>query len=664
MVQPSVYKSFLFFLVILFASSSFFAQCTIDPNIDYSPDTWGILPLPGTTLPNAVEGQFFEFNFNFKAPKEVQDVVDAGYMPNCLGYCFMDIDEVAIIDIDGMPPGLDKYCYNNSNCVWDGEEHGCVTVKGTPTTPGIYTVDITMEGRVTVLFGAHTERKELIMTYYITVEPKPCVLSAYTQSSNESFTGSYNGTASVFASSDAEPITYQWSNGSQNNQVLGLTSGTYTVTMNDQRGCVLIDTVVIGADSTVVADPCANFAVNLNTQNTTNTDQNNGSVQAFVLGGSAPYSYNWSNNTNSNSIENLTPGSYSVTVSDQANCTYTASTIVQSNAVNTNCPGFEAQISLINHESDLNEGDGALQVNVQGGNEPYSYAWSNGQTSVQATGLSTGLQSVLVQDAQGCIDADTFVVELIDSSGLICDYNIFFTTTNEQTQGSNDGIASAIGYGGSLPYTYQWSNAATSSEINNLPPGIYRLTVTDAVGCEEVDSIKIFEFGDTTCALNLSTLVIPESILGNNDGSASILANGGSAPYTYQWNTGLTASTAYNLASNNYSVTVTDAALCAQSLILHVPNGPVSNNIETATDLVLYPNPTNALITIDHITEGSTIELFDVQGKIISTQKTNNSSYRLNLSALMIPKGVYILQVKSPSKIWRKKVLFQGIAEP
>src|SRR5690606_26477012 len=195
---------------------------------------------------------------------------------------------------------------------------------------------------------------------------------------------------------------------------------------------------------------------------------------------------------------------------------------------------------------------GEASVIVSGGTMPYEYLWSDGQTTATATQLVAGDYSVLVTDANGCsitqdytIDEPELLTVTIDSTNITC-----FNAAN--------GTATAIVAGGVLPYQYAWSNGETTDMIENLTPGAYTVTITDANGCTATATVII------TQPLQLTGFIAQTNVScnGGSNGTATANANGGTAPYTYLWSNGLTTQTITGLTAGSYNVTITDVNGC------------------------------------------------------------------------------------------------------
>jgi gliding motility-associated-like protein len=199
--------------------------------------------------------------------------------------------------------------------------------------------------------------------------------------------------------------------------------------------------------------------------------------------------------------------------------------------------------------------DGSATVSVSTGTPPYTYNWSNGGTTQTTNGLSAGTYTVTVTDATNCQGTATVTItepailnaSILSSSDALCN-------------GAPSGTAEATAAGGTSPYSYLWSNGGTSSLQSTFTAGNYTLVVTDTNGCTDSANVTIAE----PPAIVLSAQATAASCVGEAQGSASVTASGGTAPYTYSWNSNpvQTTATATNLAGGNYNVTVTDNNGC------------------------------------------------------------------------------------------------------
>ncbi len=268
-------------------------------------------------------------------------------------------------------------------------------------------------------------------------------------------------------------FTYQWSNGSTNAQIDSLTGGSYTVTISDGAGCTATKTLVVGKTtnvlsfSTISSNDACNKAI--------------GSAKAIgATGGKAPYSYNWSNGQNTDSISGLIKGMYSVTVTDSLGCTANQSI----NIDDESAPAISLSSSNL---SCFNDSSGTAMVRINGGTKPYTYLWSNGSTDSTNSNLSANrTYTVTITDSNNCSTIDS--VLLSEPAALLVDSLFQFNSNSDSTC---DESAALIVSGGTPAYSFLWNNGAVDSALTDLCAGQYSVTVTDANGCMLSDSLLI-----------------------------------------------------------------------------------------------------------------------------------------------------------------------------
>jgi hypothetical protein len=182
---------------------------------------------------------------------------------------------------------------------------------------------------------------------------------------------------------------------------------------------------------------------------------------------------------------------------------------------------------------------------------------SNGTTTASNNNLIAGNYTVTVTDDHGC--TATTSVTITEPTLLMATIS---ASTNVSCFGGNNGSATVTAAGGVAPYTYNWSNGTTTAVNSHLIAGTYTVTVTDDHGCTATTSVTITEL---TATISASTNV---SCFSGNDGSATVTAAGGVAPYTYNWSNGTTTATNNNLIAGTYTVTVTDDHGCTATTLL------------------------------------------------------------------------------------------------
>ena len=386
---------------------------------------------------------------------------------------------------------------------------------------------------VTVTSGAETATSSVTIS-------QPGSAVSITANSTATTCGQSNGSASASASGGTPGYSYQWSNGGSGSSIAGLSSGTYTVTATDSNGCTSTASVTVGASTNVSAFVSA--------VNVSCNGGNNGFASASSsFGGTAPYSFAWSNGANTSTIFGLTAGTYEVTVTDINGCSGTASTTI------SEPPALLANASATN--TSCGQNNGSASANASGGTPGYSYAWSNGGNTATITNLATGAYTVTVTDANGCSVSQTVNV---GNSGNISGNA---TATDVSCFGGNDGTATANGTSGTAPYSFSWSNGGNTQTITGLTAGTYGVTITDANGCTATTSATVNE---PSSAVGVSASGTATTC-GQSNGSASAAASGGTPGYTYAWSNGGSGSSISGLAAGTYTVTATDANGCSET---------------------------------------------------------------------------------------------------
>ncbi len=195
---------------------------------------------------------------------------------------------------------------------------------------------------------------------------------------------------------------------------------------------------------------------------------NNGTATATPSNGTAPFTYAWSSGGNTQTISNLTAGTYTVTVTGAGNCTGTSTRIVTAPAV------LSGSTTVTNASNGQN--NGAINLTVSGGTPAFTYLWSNGANTEDVANLAVGTYTVTVTDSKGCT-----VIKSATVSTSSTPITLSFLVTNA-SNGQNNGAIDLTVSGGTAPFTYLWSNGATTQDLANIAAGTYNVTVTGATG--------------------------------------------------------------------------------------------------------------------------------------------------------------------------------------
>lgn len=379
--------------------------------------------------------------------------------------------------------------------------------------------------------------------------------------------GGNDGMASASATGSVGPYTFLWSGGQTTAQISGLTAGNYTVTISDAHGCTATAQGIVSEPGLLQTSGMAGMVSCFG--------GNNASASVTATGGSGGYTYLWSGGQSTAQVSGLSAGNYTVTVSDAHGCT-----AVQSLSVDQS--SLMVSTAAAGETSCFGGSDGTTSVQTSGGQAPYQYLWSNGQTLDALTGLPAGPYSVTATDALGCSSTANTSVNQPSPVTLSA------LPGASSCAGGSDGTLIAQPGGGIGPYTIWWSTEQTGPMLSGLPAGNYTLIATDAHGCTATASTVVSE----PSALQGSLAVQDATCLGSADGTATVAMQGGTPPYSYAWQNGQTGATAQQLTAGSYQVTVTDAHGCTLSASGSVGQPTTLSGATQAQDADCYGSAT------------------------------------------------------------------------
>gem|GEM_PF-744659 len=388
-----------------------------------------------------------------------------------------------------------------------------------------------------------TDANGCIATGTVTISNNT-TLAVMTSITNQiSCNGDCTGAATVMGTGGALPYGYQWSNGSTLQSTTGLCAGNYSVTVTGSDGCLAVATLTITEPDVLTANLTINNNVSCN-------GFSDGSATVITTGGTNPYTYTWTDGTNGMSNNGLNAGTHQVTVVDANGCSTIESIVIsEPGGITITVDGTTA--------ANCSACDGGATITISGGQLPYIYQWSNGESTEDVTALCGGIATVTVTDDNGC--SSTMSVNIGSNSTLTI--NSLTVTSTINCNASCDGAAAVVPSGGTAPFTYQWDdpNMQVTATATGLCAGTYNVTVLDASGCVAAGSIAISEPDVLVTAASVNNNV---SCTGGSDGSATVLETGGTAPYSYQWDNNEVGNTATLLDAGTHSVTVTDSNGC------------------------------------------------------------------------------------------------------
>lgn len=282
------------------------------------------------------------------------------------------------------------------------------------------------------------------------------------------------GSIEVSVNSIYEPFAFEWNTGATEGVLNELTAGSYSATIEDSQGC-------FGSFNVVLTDPDP-IALSGLTQNAVACTE--GSIEVSASGGVGGFQYYWSTGSTSQSIFNLTPGSYSVNVIDGNGCSVSENFTLNNEG---ELDGLVASLSGVDPLC-FGESNGEIEAIIDSDNSPFQYQWSNGVTAETLTGLEAGEYSVTITDASGCFGS--FSTTLSNPTPLALEYK------TSPPEGCLAGSIQLTPLGGTGPFRFNWTNGSTGAELMNIPPGDYEVTATDANGCTVSESFVIEDNGD------------------------------------------------------------------------------------------------------------------------------------------------------------------------
>ncbi|MFZ9846556.1 MAG: gliding motility-associated C-terminal domain-containing protein [Flavobacteriales bacterium] len=427
------------------------------------------------------------------------------------------------------------------------------------------------------------------------------------------------GTAEVSAAGGNAPYSFNWFTASNQTTAIAtsLCSGIQSVEITDGDGCVDTTTVQINLSNSQMAISMVHSTSNLCNGSC------DGTATTSVSGGNAPYTFDWftaGNQTDTLAI-NLCAGVNEVKVTDADGCIDTAQVFINQptrvsgsgTSTNPNCNG---------------ECNGTATMVPAGGAGGYTHHWNTGSSISSIINLCAGTYTDTITDANGCKDTAMVII----NDPVVLQANP--TSTRVSCFGDANGTVSSIPSGGTGSYTYQWNDTgnSTTSSVSGLNAGVYQIIVSDSLGCLDTSSVTV----NSPTQLNASITDTNYTVCVCN-GSATVTASGGTAPYTYLWNDLLAQTTtqASNLCVGNYSVIVTDSSLCKDTIDIAI--------LDTSTSFKAVTVDSIAVTCFADCDGSATVR--GVNGTNPYTYLWNDPMAQTDSIAINLCAGTYIAQV-------------------
>lgn len=434
--------------------------------------------------------------------------------------------QIFLQPLNGLPPF--SYQWSSTNGV-TGSANGI---------PGAYTITGLPQGvyRVTVTDGSNPPCPFILRQVFVngpdavvlppTITPVTC-------------RGANNGAICLNVSGGAPQ--YLWEGGATSACISGLSGGMYSVTITSGNCQTVLNDLLVPEPDSIKIIP--------QFQMPSCHNSSNGAIRLSVFGGSPGYQYAWSHGANSRDATGLAAGVYTVTVTDSRGCV-----AVQTYTLAAPAP-LQVQIDSLQSPSCFGYNNGLIRVSGTGGTGPYHYAWPNGASSPVLFQTPSGFHRVTVTDLNGCQQLrNIFLPEpaplALSTLGVV----------QPECRGSNDGLISVSGSGGTEPYTYIWSNGMFTPQISGLEPGSYSVTMTDARQCPAI--VRHFELNSLS-QLQLGIATTAPSCVGQTNGSISLTPSG-TGPFSFVWqDDGNQSPNRAALGVGDYLVNILDGRGCS-----------------------------------------------------------------------------------------------------
>ena len=431
-----------------------------------------------------------------------------------------------------------------------------------------------------------TDQNSCTASAVVTINQPTQLTASISATGNASCAGYTNGFATVAPSGGTPGYTYSWLPSGGTAATAGsLTAGSYTATITDAMGCTTNAVAVITQPTPLQAT--------LTSTNVTCNGLNNGVGNLAYSGGTGPYTFLWFPTLNNTpNVSTLPPGIHTVQITDNLGCVTTRTTLI------TQPSALTAAITSTN--SNCNQANGHACVAVSGGAGGYTYQWTSNPAFVNSciNNVIAGAYTVTATDVNGC------TISAIANINDIAGPTIAVTaTTAVSCFGGSNGSATTNVSGGTGTISYLWSHLAqTTPNVVNLPAGLHSIVITDAAGCIASASVNITQPTQLVGAIsNVSNV----TCAGLNNGTATMLLNGGTPTYNYTWTpSAQSSSVAVSMGPGTYTCFVKDANGClvSQTVTITQPN-PLVINTSSVTNLSCFGNNSGQVFT--NITGGN-----------------------------------------------------------
>jgi gliding motility-associated-like protein len=556
-------------------------------------------------------------------------VINATAISITHAHCAQSTGAISGLTVSG---GQTAYTYS-----WNGGAYSTLNISNVPS--GSYTLVVTDNLGCTATSGPHT----------INNIAGPTLNTASVQTTNETCALNDGTISGLTTTGTGLTITWNGVVTPTLNQT-NLAPGNYNVIVSDGFGCS-----ATGGPFTINAVIPLSLNQNSLVVTPTGCNGNTGAINGLSINGGINPIVSWSNGPNTLNISNLGAGNYTITVTDDQNCSVQQTIPVPSTSgltLNTN--------NAVITNDQCGTGTGTISgVTVSGGTNPYSYSWNNSSTlnTLDISNLISGNYTLVVTDNSGCQATTTLFVGIVPAS-TIDQSNV--VVSNESCVGNNGSI-NGIQIAGNGPYTYSWTGSAlTSLNLTNLVAGVYTLTIMDVNGCVTAGTPITVGSGPIPNAnFTISPVIAsPGELINFNDASS------GGTIVAYSWHivgspsiSSSSSCTYSSLVEGNYSMT----------LIIETVDGCIDSITKDFQILGELKIPNIVTANGDHTNDEFYITNLKPNSKLIIQNRWGNVVFEAanykndwggkDIDGNNVDDGVYFYQlITADGKIWQGNV--------
>lgn len=406
----------------------------------------------------------------------------------------------------------------------------------------------------------------------------------------------------------------------------GICAGDYIVTVKDANGCtqtldpITVQVFAVDVNASVINRPAC-------------PDTETGVIQLAVNGGAEPLTYVWTDTSgdtvsNDKDLDSVPAGEYTVSITDNNQRSITETFTIEPTSdlsvttnILTNYNGFDASCA--------DAMDATVQAVATSSVGNVTYSWSTNETT-QAIAVGAGTYSIVVSDADGCTNTQEVTVTAPPA------IEVTFSTSPVTCAGESDGEITAMASGGVGTYTYLWDDNTTNPTNFGLEGGSYSVSVTDQNGCSALATQELAVVEELTVTAEVVNITVSTA------GSATVNVTGGTAPYSYMWNTAETTPTITTSKEGEYTVVVEDANGCSTDITVEIlfevdcftgrpiitPDGDGLND-----EFII-----NCITTVDD----NSLQIFNRWGQLVFEQENYDNTWMgTNVRGDALPEGGY-----------------------